>query len=146
MTQRYSLKMVDPDKLNEDVRRVTMVEAAKIVQKKAKALAPRGGGSTRRPGKKSRKRLRNTINRYVSRDGRTVAVYARAPHAHLVHEGTKPHVIRFAHTTHLRIGGRVITMKAGAVIRHPGARKNPFLVNAAEQSRGEVEAAIKGAV
>lgn len=63
----------------------------------------------------------------------------KAPHAHLVEFGTKPHMIRpRPPKKFLVIFGRFV-----ASVRHPGARKYPFLRPAVTSTRGRVVESIR---
>lgn len=78
--------------------------------------------------------LRNSIGYQVSNDGSRARlhVYATAPHARFVHEGTRPHVIRprTARALRFQIGGRVVF---AARVQHPGTRANRFLADAVRE-------------
>lgn len=75
--------------------------------------------------------LRDSIGSTLSTTSSAVRleVFATAPHARFVHEGTRPHEIRPRHARALRfqIGGRVIFAQR---VRHPGTRAVPFLAAA----------------
>lgn len=59
----------------------------------------------------------------------TVKVISTNPHSVLVHNGSRPHIIRPRTRRYLRftVGGRVVFAR---VVNHPGYRGNPFLTNA----------------
>ena len=66
-----------------------------------------------------------------------------APHAHMVHDGTKPHWIRGK--KFLRIAGRAFAWlsRVGDQVRtkvfHPGSRPNPFLADAVKAKRRSIK-------
>lgn len=66
-----------------------------------------------------------------------------APHAHMVHNGTKPHWIRGK--KFLRIAGRAFAWlsRVGDQVRtkvfHPGSRPNPFLADAVKAKRRSIK-------
>lgn len=69
--------------------------------------------------------LRKSVRASVRRKGRQLVVTKtgpRAPHTHLVVEGTDPHVIRPRNSRALSFRGRFL-----GGIDHPGARANDFL-------------------
>jgi len=116
-------------------RRKIMYAASKVVALKARVLAPDSGIA--RKGK-----LKRTI-RYGAQDrGWEGYVKTKAPHAHLVHEGTAPHVIPAPPDT--ATARRAFPLYAGGqAVQHPGARAQPFLVEAERQARPEVERVLR---
>lgn len=60
----------------------------------------------------------------------TGGVTAHAKYAAAVHQGSRPHLIRprRAKALHFFVGGREVFTK---LVRHPGSRARPFLLNAA---------------
>ena len=106
--------------------------ATRIVAKRARALAPKRTGA-----------LRKSIRATVRKKGKIAAVAAKAFHAHLVHDGTKSHIIKSKNSKALSLGPVTYVSKA---IHHPGQKAQPFLTDAAEQSRGAVEAAIRNVI
>lgn len=73
-----------------------------------------------------------------------------APHAAMVHNGTKPHWIRGK--KFLRIAGRAFAWlsRVGDQVRtkvfHPGSRPNPFLADAVKAKRRQVKALLEARV
>lgn len=128
-----------PEKLQRKVMRPAVSKAATPVVKKARKLAPLGAGLT--PSGAERPHLRKTITKtrakISKRTGSIVVVVGpeknKAPHSHLVHDGTAHHDITLKKPLVL---GRV-TLPAGFVIRHPGARAQPFLTDAAAACRSQ---------
>lgn len=68
----------------------------------------------------------------------------QAPQAHLVHEGTRPHIIRAGVRTSPRgqtrpTGKRALSNRRrffGSAVNHPGAKPFPYLEKALQRSRG----------
>lgn len=110
---------------------------AKLVQAAARAKAPRrkvdGGGLQQSIGIKPVKGTRGKtlafcvvgprvkVERQV-RQGRKTYKYVPAKTAHIVEGGARPHEVRRG--------------KGGGVVRHPGARKQPWLAPAWEEQKG----------
>lgn len=73
-----------------------------------------------------------------------------APHAHMVHNGTKPHWIRGK--KFLRIAGRAFAWlsRVGDQVRtkvfHPGSRPNPFLADAVKAKRRSIKKLLEARV
>lgn len=65
-------------------------------------------------------------------------VTAHTDYAAMVHEGTRPHVIRPRQANALRfqVGSRTVFAKS---VHHPGTKARPFLRNAADQVAREVK-------
>ena len=80
----------------------------------------------------------------------TFTFQKEAPHAVMVHNGTKPHWIRGK--KFLRIAGRAFAWlsRVGDQVRtkvsHPGSRPNPFLGNAVKAKRRAVKALLEARV
>lgn len=78
----------------------------------------------------------------LSTDGKSIKVISTNPHTVLVHNGSRPHVIRPRRRRsntgngppYLRfeIGGRVVYAR---MVNHPGYKGNPFLTDALRQAR-----------
>lgn len=106
--------------------RQVMADIVKVVETKARELAPRGATG----------RLQKSIKGRVERGGERGVVAAKTRYAHLVHEGTGPHVIKARKSRYLSIrsGGARIARRS---VSHPGAKGQPYLKDAVEQSRAE---------
>jgi hypothetical protein len=105
-----------------------MPEMVAVVKDKAKELAPDSG-------KSHNSKLNKTIHGSTDQRGLRGVIKALAPHAHLVHEGTKPHITPGKeHVLAIPLNGHLIFRR---VTQHPGSRANPFLTNALEQSKDE---------
>lgn len=142
------LDLVKPEKIAADVRRKTMRKVVNIVARKARTLAPVGDRTIasrvyKGRKKKSRKRLKATIQGRVLNGGMEGAVVAMSRHAHLVIAGTRAHIIRAKYHHVLAVGGHII---AGKGVRHPGSRPNDFLTRAAEASRADVQTELRNSV
>jgi HK97 gp10 family phage protein len=140
MPRRYRLDKLEMPELEEILpraRRKIMRAGVKIIALKVRQIAPDSGVAHK--GK-----LRKTITYQVLQGGLQGVVAAKAPHAHLVHNGTKAHEVpapkdpaKFRAVYRFHPGGRPA--------QHPGSRPQPFMTDAAEQTRGEVERAMKQA-
>lgn len=112
---------LDRAALNRTMRGASRREleiAARQVMNRAKVLAPVDTG-----------RLRASI-RIESRRTFTLrsvfTVGSDVSYAPMVHDGTRPHIIRpkRAQALRFRVGGRIVYAK---VVHHPGTRARPFL-------------------
>jgi hypothetical protein len=87
--------------------------------------------------------LKKALTYSVGRGGVTGKVRApKAPYAHLVHDGTSSHTIQASTKEAARAGWQLYHGSTFTKVRHPGSRGNPFLVDAGEQSRPEIERAM----
>lgn len=132
-TKRFNLAELEVpplDRIVEPVRKWAMRESVKLVAKDARKLAPVGRGT-------GKKKLRRTIRYSVRKRGLEGPVRATAPHAHLVHDGTKAHWIRSREGRVMVFGvaGRIVLTRA---VRHPGAKAQPFLERALERNTSEI--------
>ena len=88
--------------------------------------------------------LRKAIRYTVSRGALQAKVRAtKAPHAHLVHDGTKAHTIHAKTKESARAGWQIYHGSIHTAVKHPGSRGNPFMTDAAEESSAEVERVMK---
>ena len=134
-----------PPRVQRHVLRPAVTKASTPIVKTAKRLAPEGEGLT--PDGRERPHLKKTITKTrakLSRKTGTVVVVVgpeknKAPHSHLVHDGTVPHTITL--TKPLQLGR--VTLPAGFVIHHPGSKANPFLSNAVEANRSKSQGILK---
>lgn len=112
---------LDRAALNRTMRGASRREleiAARQVMNRAKVLAPVDTG-----------RLRASIRIESRRTFTFRSVYtvgSDVSYAPMVHDGTRPHVIRpkRAQALRFRVGGRIVYAK---VVNHPGTRARPFL-------------------
>lgn len=132
-----------------------LMPAARIIRNDAKRRVAYGTGHVSGAGRSMTKRearanegvalhLRDSIFATKGRRGVYDVIAGvdlkKAPHAHLVEFGTKPHWItprppkRF-----LRLFGKVFL----SAVHHPGAKKKPFLRPAVTSTRGRVVEAIQ---
>ena len=128
------LEMPDILALEPKLRKKVMRVAAKIARDEAKTLVPVRSG-----------RLKKALTYNVDRgglSGKVKATKAKAPHAHLVHDGTKPHQIHAKTKESARSGWKFYRGSTRKAVQHPGTKARPFLVDAAEQSRHEIERAM----
>ena len=129
------LEMPDILAMEPKLRKKVMRVAAKIARDEAKTLVPVRSG-----------RLKKALTYNVDRgglSGKVKATKAKAPHAHLVHDGTKPHQIHAKTKESARAGWKLYHGSTRTAVKHPGSRPNPFLVDAAEQSRHEILQAME---
>jgi len=128
--------MPDLEAIEKIARRKVMYNAAKIVALRVRQIVPVSG-------KRHKKRLSKTIRYRAFANGLKSQVAAKAPHAHLVHDGTKAHQI-FAKTPEsAQANWRIYHGSTKSPANHPGARAQPFLIEARDQTRNEVEAQMR---
>lgn len=131
-----------PDRIQRKVLRPAVTKATTPVVKKARKLAPVG---IEEPEERAHlaKTITKTRAKISKRTGSIVVVAGpearKAPHSHLVHDGTAPHKITL---TKPLVLGRV-TLPAGFVINHPGTRPNPFLTDALDAVRSQSNGILK---
>jgi len=128
--RRYRLdkgELPDLLALEPKIRKKVMRQGAKVVALKARELAPVMTGA-----------LKKSINWTVNRSGVTAKVRTKSPHGHLVHDGTQAHTIPAPKDPEDRRRAWRL-YPGGRAVHHPGAKKQPFFTDAAEQSKGEVE-------
>jgi HK97 gp10 family phage protein len=154
VTDTSGLKALSSAAKKRTVTQRAVKAGAKIVQRAAKAAAPKrkGSGALKqsvgikaakgRRGKTlayavvgPRKKVRKTVRV----GGRTVTAVP-AFYAHLVEKGTRPHSLTKG--AKLARRGRAAAGQ-GRVPQHPGARPNPFLGPAFTRNRGPVAAEVK---
>ena len=159
-TKRFRLdrlEIPDLESIPVEARKRGMREAVKAVARIAREKAP-DSGNAHEGGKLGKKgKLKRSITYAVRKQGKQGIIRAKAPHAHLVHDGTRPHVIRAkSRATAGRAAGLFTRRKAIAIpiggrlvfrkeVRHPGARAQPFLTEAAEQGAEAVAQALRDA-
>ncbi len=124
------LECPELEQLEPAMRRRIMRQAVRVAALAARQEAPDSGTGHKR-------KLNKSIRYDVLQAGLTGRVRATAPHAHLVHDGTKPHLIP-APKDPLKRRKMFPLYAGGRPVRHPGARANPFLVRAAEEALPEV--------
>lgn len=134
-----------PDRARRHALRPALGKAATIVAKKARSLAPTGEGMTPdgRPRPHLKKTIKKTRVKYYPSTETLLAVVGpeknAAPHAHLVHDGTRPHEITLSRPLVLNN----VVLPPGFVIHHPGAKADPFLQQAVTLTRGAVVSKLK---
>ena len=138
MPKKYRLdrlEMPDIEAMEPKLRSKVMRQAVRVVALRARQIVPVRSG-----------KLKKSLSYGVLKGGLTGKVNARAkyaPHAHLVHDGTRPHDIRAKTPEAAQSAWRFYHGSTATVLHHPGARANPFLLKAAEDTRGEVEAKMR---
>jgi hypothetical protein len=137
MAAKYSLQLADPAQVSEQVQQAAMPRCVAIVLARAQRITPRRTG-----------KLVRSLYGMVDRGGRRGVVAAKSPHAHLVHEGVQAHSLKPKRKD--RGSFLVIPTMLGPLVRrsaqHPGYGGLPFLTDAAEQSRGEIDRALREVV
>ena len=122
-------EMPDVLALPGKIRRKVMREAARVVALDVRETAPDSG--IRHKGK-----LRKSIRYQVLQGGLIGQVSSKAPHAHLVHDGARPHEINAKSPESAKAGWRFY---AGGAVHHPGQKAQPFLVESAERKQAQIE-------
>ena len=125
-----------------ETRKIAMREAVKVVARAVREEAPDSGI-------RHKNKLRGSFRYLVRREGEEGLVYSRAPHAHLVAYGARPHLIRAG----ARFGGKgrfLVFRSRGRIVmahavRHPGVRANPFHERARDKSAEEVAMILREA-
>ena len=118
-------------------------KAAQFGLKIARQKAPWGRGVGKEG--KPRQHLRDTIGKKVKQYKKAAVgvigpFYRKAPHAHLVHDGTRPHKILLPAGKAIRL--RNVTIYGPRYLQHPGSRPNPFIKEAWEQSKAPCTGAM----
>lgn len=124
-----------PERSRRYAVRPAVNAAATPVLKTARIFAPVGDGKN--PDGSARKHLKQALGKSgVKWERRADLMYVlvgekakEAPHGHLVHGGTKPHLIVLKAPVALKNG---VVLPAGYVIHHPGTKPNQFLDRALE--------------
>lgn len=129
------LEMPDILSLAPEIRKKALAQGAKVIAVEARKTAPDSGHS-------HKNKLNKSITYRARNNGLEMAVVVKAPHAHLVHDGTRAHPIKPKTLESARAGYRFYGGSMNA-IRHPGARSQPFLTEAGESKRGEVEQVMR---
>lgn len=127
--------------------RSAATRGATAVRKTARRLVPVGLGLT--PSGKKRPHLRDALVQSVKTLGKgnkarvsaiVGADYKKVPTIHLVDAGTKPHEIKARKRSLSNVSqvGKDNARFFGAKIKHPGSKAKPFLRNALEQNKTEI--------
>jgi HK97 gp10 family phage protein len=129
-----------PGAAQRAVLRPAVTKAATPVLRLAKQLTPVGEGMT--PDGRKRPHLNKTLKKtrakVYKKTGAVLVVLGpeknKSPHSHLVHDGTKSHDIKINKTVFLRNG---VIIPAGTVVKHPGAKAQPFMDEAGIGARSQ---------
>jgi len=138
MPKQYRLdKLEMPDILGMEpkLRAKVMRAAVKIARNAARELVPVRTG-----------RLKKALTYSVGRGGVTGKVKApkaKVPYAHLVHDGARAHAIHATSKESARAGWVWYRGSTTKAVKHPGAHGTPYLVEAGERSRPEIEQAMR---
>jgi hypothetical protein len=115
-----------------------MRRVVQVLSKAARQEAPRRTGI-----------LRKRIGYAVRKQGMEGVVRSRAPHTILVLRGTKTHRIpKLTSARRAGSGWKILRFAKGGQtifarrVLHPGAKENPFLLRAAQQSQADMELAL----
>ena len=138
MPNQYRLdKLEMPDILSMEpkLRAKVMRAAVKIARNAARELVPERTG-------KLKKALTYSVGR-GGVTGKVKAPKAKAPHAHLVHDGTKPHEIHAKSKESARSGWKFYHGSTTSPVKHPGAHGTPYLVESGVKARPEIEEAMR---
>ena len=125
---RRQLKRL-PDNIRKKVVRSMNTSGGTVIAKAARKEVPVRSGL-----------LKGSIVRIVRKAGAVVAIgpeYKKAPHDHLVHDGTQPHSLGKIYRGRNADGKRFV-LKQLAGNKHPGSRPNPYMVRAMDKSRQAV--------
>jgi len=121
-----------PVKVEKNILRAALRAGVNEFKAEIKQNVPVDSGALRSSVKVSVKSKRGTVYAQVKVGGK------KAPHAHLVEFGTKPHKIRAKKNHALAFGGAVIQE-----VDHPGAKPHPF-VRPAFDSKSQAAIAATG--
>jgi HK97 gp10 family phage protein len=130
------LEMPELEALEKIARRKVMYNAAKIVALRVREIVPVGA-------QKHKNKLSKSIRYRAFADGLKSQVASKAPHAHLVHDGTKAHDIRAHSHETARSGWMFYHGSERSTVHHPGAQGFPFLIEARDQTIHEVEEGMR---
>jgi len=136
--KRYRLDRLEmPELLDIEpkIRAKALRQGARVVALKVREIVPVSN-------RNHKGKLKKSIGYSVTGHATKVKIKSTAPHAHLVHDGTKPHEIRARAKETARSGWRFYHGSMRRAVKHPGARAFPFFVEAAEQVRPEMETMI----
>lgn len=104
---------------------------AKAIQRGAKARVSSRGIRRNAGGRKLDIKSRIRVQKAKFVRGKTAAkIISAAPHSHLVEYGTAPHILNYSGKKPLRVVDQDVMRFVSRSIRHPGAKKKPFMVPA----------------
>jgi HK97 gp10 family phage protein len=129
------LEMPDILSLAPEIRKKVLAKGAQVIAVEARKTAPDSGHT-------HKNKLNKSITFRARNNGLEMAVVVKAPHAHLVHDGTRAHDIKPKTLESARRGYRFYGGSMNGV-SHPGARSQPFLTDAGESQRPEVEKVMR---
>lgn len=135
------VKITGLDKVNEAMRKypaatarelnLAIQKTVKVVEAQAVKEAPvnkqTGGGNLRQ-------NIRSQMTGALSG-----VIMSKAPYSAAVHEGTRPHEIRYSKPGRGGLFNARTGQGFGRVVQHPGTRPNPFMLRAIEHTKTTVE-------
>jgi HK97 gp10 family phage protein len=125
---RRQLKRL-PDNIRKKVVRSMNTAGGTVIAKAARKEVPVKSGL-----------LKGSIIRVVRKAGTVVAIgpeFKKAPHDHLVHDGTQPHSLGRIYRGR-NAGGKRFVLKRMAGNQHPGSRPDPYMLRAMDKTRQAV--------
>ncbi len=141
MPRKYrldKLEIPDLEGFTNKVRRQVMSKGARILALRVREIVPDSGIA-------HKNKLKKSIRYGTKKAGFQGYVKAKAPHAHLVHDGAKAHIIP-APKDPEKLKRAWMWYPGGRPVQHPGIQHpNPFLIKAGEDSVEEVNRALKEA-
>jgi HK97 gp10 family phage protein len=113
-------------KIEKNIMRAAMRAGANVFLREARANIPVVEGDLRKSARVSTKSKGGRVSASLKLGGK------KAPHAHLVEFGTKPHEIKPKNTS----GALAINGTFVRVVHHPGARPHPIMRPAFDSQSG----------
>jgi HK97 gp10 family phage protein len=120
-----------PVKIEKNILRSALRAGGNVIKNEARANVPVAEGALKKSVRVTTSSNGGVVKATVKAGGK------KAPHAHLVEFGTRPHKILPKNAAALAIAGAVVSS-----VDHPGARPNPFMRPALDSKHTEAVAAI----
>lgn len=130
------LEMPEIEALAPKMRRKVMYKAVQLVARRVREIVPVSPV-------RHKNKLKTSIKYKTLDGGLRGQVYSKAPHSHLVHDGTAPHDTPAVNAKLLQFKGASGDLIRTKVAKHPGARAQPFFIQARDDTRDEVEQVMK---
>jgi len=159
-TRSRHIKIEGMDELTQDLEKLrqipqgkavqsALIEGAEMLSREARAAAPTAPSATYSAGRrvapgglkasfdaKPGRALKNFLQAY------SFTWKNRAPHAHLVEFGTKPHSLAPTGKKVMKFAGETFRKKA----QHPGAKQNKFFRTAIARTRNRIKKLLEDKV